>query len=323
MAAVLAGATKPTAPRNNCRIVLMVLGAALVAWLHPWQGATLIVVLAVLIAQTRARMLVPVLLGAALPLIYEEILSRSDAAWRLDSIRNAVGHDPLWMVLVALVPLAVPAVLGLRGRRGDSATTVLITWPVAGLGVYFLTDQFPYHALQGVTIPLAVLAIRGWPAWGSRLRPLGSRAVALALTTVAIASGVAYEISTFRDSINSGVAPYWLTADERAALSYLDHAPEPGGVLARYYIGMAVPAFTGRRTWVGEWTWTPDFNLRINQALQLLEGGMRPASAQRFVRATGARFILGDCGTRPISSLLGPLLRRARHFGCATVYELG
>ncbi len=57
-----------------------------------------------------------------------------------------------------------------------------------------------------------------------------------------IAAGVGYETGTFRDSSGQGVAPYWLDPGERAALAYLDHDRTPGGVFARYYLGMAVPA---------------------------------------------------------------------------------
>ena len=58
--------------------------------------------------------------------------------------------------------------------------------------------------------------------------------------------GAIYELQTFHDSERTGAAPYWFTPGEHAALAYLDRLKAPGAVLARQYLGMAVPAFTGR-----------------------------------------------------------------------------
>ena len=48
---------------------------------------------------------------------------------------------------------------------------------------------------------------------------------------------------------------------------------------------------------------------------------MGPREAQALARESGARFAFVDC--RPgLLPLLGPLIERARSFGCATLYEL-
>jgi hypothetical protein len=324
----LLGAVSIARGSNSWRLIAGISAAACIAaWLHPWQGATMIVVLAVLVAQGRSRRLAIALgipaLAAALPLIYEEILVRADAAWRVDSIGNGVGHDPTWTLLVALAPLAIPAVAGIRRIARGPLRTVLVAWPVAALAVYFGTNQFPYHALQGISIPLAVLAVAGWRGVASRVPAPWRTWLALALTLVAVIPGAAYELHEFRAAEASGAAPYFLTAGERAALAYLDHAPRHGGVFSRAYLGSAVPAFTGRRTWVGEWTWTPDYGQRAALAQQLMAGQMPPAQARTLVASTGARFALTDCGARaPLGRLLGPLVLSTHRFGCAAVYAL-
>jgi hypothetical protein len=134
---------------------------------------------------------------------------------------------------------------------------------------------------------------------------------------------VAYQVSTLDDSVKARVAPYWFTPGERDALSYLDRLPQRGGVFADYYLGMAVPAFTGRRTWLGEWTWTPHFARRQALADALTEARLTPAAARALVAGTGARFALIDCdpGGR-VRTLLGPLVVTERRFGCTSVYLL-
>ncbi len=324
LAAALLGAAALAAGRTGARLILAVCAAAcLCAWLHPWQGAIFIVVAVALALQTRARAPVSALAlaiaAAAAPMLYEAILSRTDAAWHLDSVRNGVGQGPAWALLAGLAPLAIPAVLSLRRVASGPLRTVLVGWPLAAVAVYFGTAQFPYHALEGISIPLAALVVAGWPAQRTATR----RWAITAALAAAVALGAVYEISTFRDSERSGAAPYFLTAGERAALRYLDHDPEPGGVLARDYIGMAVPAYTGRRTWVGEWTWTPDFPARAALAERLMAGSLSPAQAQQMVDATGARFVLSDCGARaPLAALLQGMVVSERRFGCAAVLEL-
>jgi hypothetical protein len=300
--------------------------AGLAAWLHPWQGATLIVVAVALVLHSRSKraaltLAVPVV-AAALPLLYEEILSRADAAWRVDSTQNAVGHDPVWMVLVVVLPLALPALAGIRVVRSGAVRTALISWPLAALAAYFTTSQFAYHALQGITLPLAVLAVAGWRRiadFGSLARPI----IAVALVLAATVPGAVYELKVFRDSERSGAAPYWLTPGEHDALVYLDHAHGSGAVLARDYLGSTVPPFTGRHTWVGEFTWTPQYVLRSTLAERLMAGRMSPLQARGFVSATGVAFVLSDC-RKPaqLAAALGPMVSSRHQFGCASVYVL-
>src|SRR5437660_139826 len=95
---------------------------------------------------------------------------------------------------------------------------------------------------------------------------------------------------TFRSGCCSWSCYRSLTPGERDALSYLDRAPQRGGVFSDYYLGMAVPAFTGRRTWLGEWTWTPHFARRQALAEAVTQARMPAQAARALVARTGARF---------------------------------
>jgi hypothetical protein len=338
LAGAFAGAAALGAGKRSVGLIVAVsAGACICGWLHPWQGAIFILVVAALALQTRSRavasrLAIPVIAAAA-PMLYEAILSRTDAAWKVDSLQNGVGQGPLWALALGLLPLAVPAAIGVRRMAPGPLRTVLVGWPLAAVIVYYATAQFPYHALDGISIPLALLAVAAWcggrdpargqagaiPAGRARLRT----GLVLAAVAVAVVPGAIYELRTFRDSERSGAAPYFIGNDDHAALRYLEHASGPGGVLARDYIAMAVPAFTGRPTWVGEWTWTPQFAVRAALAEQLMRGTLDPVKARQLVRGTGARFVLRDCGAGVrLGALLGPLVAAEHRFGCAAVYEL-
>ena len=59
----------------------------------------------------------------------------------------------------------------------------------------------------------------------------------------------------------------------------------------------------------------------------LLFGFYKPDQAQRFVAASGARFVFEACGNWKggapnLAHLIGPLVERSLRFGCARVYVL-
>jgi len=87
-----------------------------------------------------------------------------------------------------------------------------------------------------------------------------------------------------------------------------------------------VPGETGRHTYIGNLYWSqPNPERRAHLSEVLLTGHMRPQRARAFVRSTGARFLLADCGRqrrRVLARELAPMVRVARRFGCATLYEV-
>lgn len=296
-----------------------------VGWVHPWHGATLIGIVVGLAAwgrfRARYRILAVPVLVTAMPMVYELVLTRADWDWRLNADQLSSPHAPLWILGAAFLPLLIPALAGARWRADDDQERMLLLWPAVALVAYLAAAQFPFHAFQGPSIPLAVLAVRGFDrvAW----RVPHARVVALVLVAVVTLPGAAYVLRTLRTNVNSQVTPYTLTAGEHAALDHLERAPRRGGVLARYYIGSTVPPFTGRRTWVGQYFWTPDSDDRIAAADDLFLGRMPRDRARDLVRAVRPAYLLSDChATADLPRLLGPLVVSERRFGCATVYEV-
>ena len=291
-----------------------------VSFLHPWQGVTLIVVVAAVAAWGRLarpllRLAVPAV-ATLLPLVYYQVLARTDPAWEYTQQASQLPHLRWWF-FAGLAPLALPAALGL-GRPRDVGERMLLIWPLAGVAVYLgLRTSFFYHALEGLAVPLAVLSVRGW----ARLRL--PRVLGVAAVALATVPGLVYWGESFRDSLGSLATTHFLQQDERRALSFLEQQPVPGGVVTGSYLGQAVPAYTGRPTWVGHPTWTPDYGSRAATAEALLNGRLGRPEVMRLLEGTRARFVLADCRGRPdIAVQLGRLLRSTRVFGCARVYEL-
>ncbi len=296
---------------------------ALASWLHPWQGETLLLVVAALLLWRRDWRSLP-RLGAPLvatlaPLVYYLALAHWDSAWAIGRTQTNVPRPSLPFLALDLAPLVLFALAAPRRPGADTQERMLWLWPLATGIVYAISFDQGYgaHSVEGLSLPLGILAVRGW----QRLRlpaVLGATAV-LAATLPGLVFSADFEHRTIR----SDQQPFLLRGDETRALAFLDRAPGDGGVLSSGRLAAAVPAYTGRRTWQGHLTWTPDFPTRAAEASDLFAGRLPNSTAQALVRRVGARFLLADCAERrDLAPLLRHVLRAVHRFGCASVYEL-
>jgi hypothetical protein len=307
--------------------------ALLAGWLHPLQGATLAATLVGAEGWRRRTpgaerpsplTALPTIAAACAPLLYYVLLGRLDGSWRLAEDEGPFW--PAWAIGFAIAPLALPALLAYRLRPRDFRQTALRVWPLAALGVYllqYLLSSAPAHALQGLSVPLAVLAVTGARSLTPRLRTRAGVAGAAIAVGLLVLPGAWQELRSRRATVGTNTLPLYLTAGERDALRYLERLPSPGGVLAPLDLGQIVPAMTGRATYVGSTFWTPDFFARTQFADALFGGRMKPGQERSFVSSTGARFVVAPCSARAdLSDALRPLLASSRRFGCARVWEL-
>ena len=315
-----------------------VLGAA-ASSVHPWNGALLIaVVLAAELAMggrrrvTRAQLALPIrTVGlTAIPLIYYVLLGKADPSWRL--AQAASKHSfPLWSIALELAPLLLPALLAYRRYPATFLRAATMVWPLAAFAEFVVsTTRFaatPVHAFQGITLPLAVLAIVGLRDIGFKRLPyslvLGGVLVA-AFTVPATVSelSLAHRMVAFRPGDNN-----FITKSEQQALDYVADSRRPGGVVTRVYLGQLIPGRTGRRTYVGDCLWSqPGCPARMGDVHDLFVGNPKPAVARRFVAylvSRDARFLVEDCESNAkLDDVLAPLITSVHHIGCASVYEL-
>jgi hypothetical protein len=309
----------------------------LCAWLQPWQGSTVLAVIvgaeAMLWFGTRRRpprrLVVSTSAATALPLLYYAILSKVDASWELAGEANRFDPWPWWTPFAAIAPLLILAALSYGRRPRGFQDIVARVWLPAVFILYWLISYssfgtFPLHTVQGLSIPLAVLAVSGAATLPMPRLRTARVAVAIIATAAFTIPATGRQLDRTRDGVLASREPYLITADERTALAYVENAPGAGGVLAPVYLGQTVPGLTGRKTWVGIASWTPDYKARVARANALFDGRLARRDAREFVRSTGARFLVSDCRDRAdLASDLGPILTAVRRFGCATVYRVG
>lgn len=322
------------------------------AWLQPWQAATLIgiVVLTELILRLRGErgsvvlrlrgergsLVLPVVMVAATaaPLVYYGILSRVDWTWAVAD-RTNLNLPPFlpWQaILLSLAPLGILAAFAYRPPEFNFNQLALRLWPLLALAqyaaIYFgRVGTFPLHALDGLSIPFAVLAVVGARRLSVALSKRAKLiAIAVGLLVLIVPSAVQelHDVWGVQSTGILGPQPALIKPDEIDALHYLKDDPTPGGVLTPFYLGQTVPGETNRNTWLGALSWTPDFFKRLVAADRLFSGGLAPNAAVAFVKSSGARFLLSDCNNNraDLSVALAPIVRSVHHFGCATVYEV-
>jgi hypothetical protein len=312
------------------------LAGLLVAWLHPWQAVTLLAIVGTvwLLRPTRGRLWVLAVPVAAtlLPLAYGVALSRFDPSWSMFQREStATGTGPWWALLASFAPLVVFAAAGVRRPRSDREW-MLVLWPLAVAAVYLFVPQFPPHALAGLMLPLAILAVRGWSRVRSATRVPAPAAAALAVA--AVLSGVLPAAIFHAQGVHDDVAATTsgaitaqqlrLTPDQAAAVSYLARTPRPGAVLAPWLLSMSIPGLTGRPVYAGHGQWQPPSHVTAD-VLFFSRSPNDPTGRLRraILRSSGARFVLADCGApASLGRSLGPVARPARRFGCETVYEV-
>ncbi|MGO9960119.1 MAG: hypothetical protein ACLP50_29775 [Solirubrobacteraceae bacterium] len=314
---------------------------AVAGTLHPWQGEIMIMIIvgAELVRwrdlrlwwQTRQwrRLGLPVLTLAiaGLPLIYYVLLGKLDINWSL--AREASKHAfSFATIAIAIAPLAAFAALGYRRHSDSFLELALRVWAPAAVIIYIVSatglSATPLHAFDGITIPLAVLAVKG--VRRSRLRVLRrGRLVAVTAIVLGVVPANVYALATAHSFVDPtpGNANF-ITTDERAALTYLDRDRQPGGVLTSFYLGEVVPARTGRHTYVGDCLWSePGCNPDAEQVQALFDGTLSRQQSQQFVTSTGARFVLAGCEPRVnLDRKLRPLIASTERFGCAVVFTL-
>ena len=331
--------------RKSARITpLLPLGALLCAWLQPWQGAILIAVVfsGELLAKVQAtndqqeasagrwRMLAPTLIAGALPMAYYAILGIADPSWHEHGIQDNLYEStiPWWSVPLVLSPLLLPALVTLWRRQPSYQLRAAQLWVAFAVALFAFIQitgvgTFASHSMQGISVPLAALAVLGVQDLAQRFGRRPVLAIAVIGLAVMVVPGVVTsterQVAKIR-AVNSG---YFVKQGEDRALAALAADPRPGGVLAKVRLGSQVPWRTGRSSWLGHESWTPQFIHRSFVAGMIFSSSEPQADGRSMAaaRATGASFMLADCERTPAAAVetSGAALSR---FGCASITEL-
>ena len=193
--------------------------ALLCAWLQPWQGATLVVVLATteLVLWRRDRNRpdwragVPLVAGVV-PLIYYQLLGHFDSAWQLAGKVNRVSGVDWWLLPIFLLPIVAIALFEYLRPAPTYQDIALRLWLVAGVllfevSTYTSLGTYPPHFFQGLSIPIAIMTVRVLtgvaPGWRHTVALAALTAVLIVCVGVRVVREVGSQVAQARVLVSS------------------------------------------------------------------------------------------------------------------------
>ena len=172
------------------------------------------------------------------------------AAW---SAQNVLPTPPPLVLLLAYLPLLLPALTALpfiwASAWEKGRLVLLIAWPVAALLLAYAPINVQRRLLEGVIVPLAILAAIGLAGWARH--GFAGRLIAGATIVAACLSSVLLLMGGVGAALNP-TTPVFRPAAEAPAFDWLNtHAPRGAVALSTFATGNALPSFTHLRPFVG------------------------------------------------------------------------
>ncbi len=229
------------------------------------------------------------------------------AAW---SAQNVLPSPPPGMYLLAyglLIGLAIPGAIALARGGITRRAALVLAWPPVALALAYLPTNVQRRLLEGVILPFGALAAIGvWQLVGPipdaepgntgarqspnlswRLRQFAVAALTMLLfpsTLVLLGGGL---VSALRAE-----PPVFVSAEERAALDWLQRGAPPGSaVLSTFDTGNLLPAYAGVRVYVGHGPETVNSARKRERAEAFFFGGMTDSTRRALLEEAGIDYV--------------------------------
>lgn len=193
------------------------------------------------------------------------------AVW---SAQNQLPSPSPLAYLAAYVLLAIPAIGGAmyawRQARSETRWLLLIAWSIAAFALVYLPINVQRRMLEGVVVPLAILAAVGLTRWaGERF---GRRIISWVWVGATTLPAVLLLVGTLNMVLNPQL-PVYRPAAEVTALEWLNRNSAPREVaLASFETGNAIPMYTHLRSFIGHGPETLEADRKAGQVEALFSG---------------------------------------------------
>ncbi|MDH7568021.1 MAG: hypothetical protein QHJ73_00345, partial [Armatimonadota bacterium] len=208
----------------------------------------------------------------------------------------------------------------------------LVIWAAVTLAMTYVPVSFQRKMIEGVHIPLSILAASGWLALGRRWR-VPARIWMAVLLFLTLPSNLALMADSVRRLITNnaeGVAqqlpPYYLDADERGALDWLAaHARPEDVVLSTPALGNYIPPYTGATAYASHWAETIHLGVKWRWVRGFLQEYTSDEWRMQFLRQERIRYVYHGAIERLVGEFdpsRAPYLRPVFRRGAVGLYEV-
>ncbi|MBW3637349.1 MAG: hypothetical protein KY445_12950 [Armatimonadetes bacterium] len=288
------------------------------------------------------RVTLAAICGAILPVAYQFFVFRGSEEFRLKALTVTAPPDLPSMLLV-FAPLLVLAAFGIRKWREFPAIPLLLLWIATTFAlVYAPTTLFSFarKMIEGVQIPLVLLAAIGAGALWDKMAAFGPRQLVFALGLgILMISPAQFFGWIWNNTLENNAArwrvlmpPLALSRGDAAALRAIEKQGGDGAVLSLPYLGSYVPRATGKWTYAGHWAETLRFETeKFPRVARFYQGRMTPDEARAFLCDHRIRWVVEGqferefSGGVSVASQLGlrPIFRGGdAETGMTTVFEV-
>ena len=315
-------------------------GALLLSNIHTYDALPLIVIAAVWAIldfkanKPSAIRALAALAGAAIPVIYQVVVFRDSAEFRIKALTQTPPPH-ISATVLTFAPLLLLAALGWWKLRDDRrGRNFLLLWALVTLAlVYtpFHLISFARKMIEGWQIPLLILAGIGLSHFK---RPILAGAV-FAILAISPLVTLDWTLNNAAENNQGRVIKQWMPAlylydSEVAALNFIARDAEPGAVLCLPITGAYVPRATLKTTYLGHWAETLDADSKRALTYRYFSGQMAPDEARQWLAANKIRWIFEGPYERALapqsaSARLGltPVFRAGAGENATTVYATG
>ncbi len=268
---------------------------------------------------------------SAPPALYSLLLVRGNPVWGavLSQFDNADAFTPnlLHLPILMGVPLLL-AVLGFRARMLQSARDeeiLVAVWFLAHFPLIYLPVNFQIHLLLGWQIPIAILAasalVRHIGPWVSRRVRVQPRQVIAMLLLLSVMTNVYLFAWRFVD-LSRHEAPYFLTSDEAASLTWMgQNLTGSDVVLTDLNLGQFVPVWSDARTFLGHWANTLNFQQKQDDVATVMNPATSSQARQQIYTTNTVTYVVAE-GDERSAVERGDFLVPVQTFGQVTIFKV-
>jgi hypothetical protein len=281
------------------------LGSFALTVIHPFSGGLVILVASVYAALrvilrlspwTRPVPVLGVLAAPAAPvLVYDTWLFSTQPVFRGWSQQNITLSPPPLHYLISYGLLIVLAIFGgvRLMRRRDAKVLLVLAWIVVVVPLLYAPTNLQRRFLEGVMLPLCVLASVGAVSVLRRLvraRQWRRRAL-LWLVALTLPSNLVLVAGASVASFMQSPSVFY-PGDVIAAVDWLGANAGPDDVvLSSFLVGNLIPARTGRRVVLGHWIGTLDYATKTDQVRRFFGSEMSDEGRRTLLRDYAVLFV--------------------------------